>query len=893
MSVPEQTPYKEYTANGSTASFALGFICDSKNDLIVLVDNVAPPVAAWSLVGNNAVFTTAPASGKKIILQRNTAMSRTTNYQSNNNSFRPETINKDIDRVWLKLQELGVADMLLKIYVDRLHGEQKDYIDNKDQLVRNIISDLRNYVNQQDNSLAQSISNLRNHTDQIHSEQKNYIDQQDNQRNSYFENLISQQGVALDQLDDYYNYLMQRLAQIAVDKGWDASFVVDGDKTQKQINASLNKDSSLSIESGFSKNNADKVVSFLEFNKMMAKFQPGAEISIEKPVVVELAGTKSTEIDLQGATLNFKTGGKLTFKGKSTPYLTTNATTDLIRCGTNFKVSSIAGIAIGDLIVVKSPAVLVTGVTLSQTYLVQGVDAATNTIFVMGYIVGDMRADQITSQGLTGNITVECYKLANFIKIRNGKITSINRDDETTEILIDGFRYVDVTGLSPDKPTRTGVNFNYCGVVNIDKCFSIDAGYVANDQGYNLVPTSPAGLSYGYGFLASYCYCVNFVNNHVLAGWHGLDVARGVTFAIAMNNTLHKGAFGLSSHEGQWAFFMQGNTVLGGHALTCRSMELTFKDNTCRGIKERLLIGVGRMQSLVIDDNDIELSTEFPSNWVYFINGYNASCYSNAKPIAIVSDNNIRGISTSTVLTVAKNVKLTGNDFGYAGVNIQLTALDAGGDLVLEDNKHNGVVAQSVYNLTTNFGSITIDGEVDRTTATLSNSAMIYMSAACPKINMLANTTTDKEFIVRNVGNVSLNFDKVIQNKALGGRILNWTSTGTVVDKFIANIERDTLPAANTVTYNTRLRNVFLNKTYSVSKTQDWPSLANNLQQSTTVSISGAAIGDKVQATMDIPLQGTRIWAEVTGANLVTVYQSNNTGATVDLPSGALTIELI
>lgn len=44
------------------------------------------------------------------------------------------------------------------------------------------------------------------------------------------------QGVALDQLEEYCNYLMQRLAQIAVDKGWEASFVVDGDKTQKQIN---------------------------------------------------------------------------------------------------------------------------------------------------------------------------------------------------------------------------------------------------------------------------------------------------------------------------------------------------------------------------------------------------------------------------------------------------------------------------------------------------------------------------------------------------------------------------------------------------------------------------------------------------------------------------------
>lgn len=189
MSVPEQTPYKEYTANGSTTSFALGFICDSKNDLIVMVGGIEPPIATWSLVGNNAVFTAAPASGKKIILQRQTKFERTTNFQGTNNSFRPETINKDIDRVWLKLQELGVADWLMKLYVDRLHQEQKEYIDQKDD------------------------------------ELKNYLIEE-----------IRKQGVALDQLEDYYNYLMKRLAEIAVSGGWDASFVVDGDKNQHQIN---------------------------------------------------------------------------------------------------------------------------------------------------------------------------------------------------------------------------------------------------------------------------------------------------------------------------------------------------------------------------------------------------------------------------------------------------------------------------------------------------------------------------------------------------------------------------------------------------------------------------------------------------------------------------------
>lgn len=119
MAVPEQTPYSEYTGNGVTKSFSLGFICESKDHLIVLVDDIEPPISTWSLSGGNVVFTTAPASGKKIILQRNTAMSRTANYQGYNNSFRPETINKDIDRVWWKLQELGVADWLLGLRIDK------------------------------------------------------------------------------------------------------------------------------------------------------------------------------------------------------------------------------------------------------------------------------------------------------------------------------------------------------------------------------------------------------------------------------------------------------------------------------------------------------------------------------------------------------------------------------------------------------------------------------------------------------------------------------------------------------------------------------------------------------------------------------------------------------
>lgn len=186
MAVPEQTPYIEHTGNGATTSFALKFQCESKDHLIVLVDEIEPPIATWSLTGGNVVFTTAPATGQKITLQRNTPFGRTTDYQSYNNSFRPPAVNKDFDWIWWKLQELGVADWILGARIDAL---------------------------------------------------KNYVDRKDDELKAYLMEEIRKQGVALDQLDEYYNYLMERLAQIAVDKGWDASFVVDGDENQHDINS--------------------------------------------------------------------------------------------------------------------------------------------------------------------------------------------------------------------------------------------------------------------------------------------------------------------------------------------------------------------------------------------------------------------------------------------------------------------------------------------------------------------------------------------------------------------------------------------------------------------------------------------------------------------------------
>lgn len=76
------------------------------------------------------------------------------------------------------------------------------------------------------------------------------------------------------------------------------------------------------------------------------------------------------------------------------------------------------------------------------------------------------------------------------------------------------------------------------------------------------------------------------------------------------------------------------------------------------------------------------------------------------------------------------------------------------------------------------------------------------------------------------------------------------------------------------------------------SATFNWPALAAASQQTTSVTMTGAAIGDYAEASMSVALSGTRLWAEVTAADAVTVYQRNDTAGSVDVASGSLKVRV-
>ena len=74
------------------------------------------------------------------------------------------------------------------------------------------------------------------------------------------------------------------------------------------------------------------------------------------------------------------------------------------------------------------------------------------------------------------------------------------------------------------------------------------------------------------------------------------------------------------------------------------------------------------------------------------------------------------------------------------------------------------------------------------------------------------------------------------------------------------------------------------------SKTFDAPSIASGASTSTTVTVTGAVLGQFATATMSINVSGLTVNAYVSAANTVTVVFANLTGSPVDLVSGTLSV---
>ncbi|WP_284077098.1 hypothetical protein [Acinetobacter nosocomialis] len=251
MSVPAQTPSKEYIANGTTTAFPLEFNCDKAEYLIVTLNGEEAPVGSWTLANDTVTFNVAPLNGVVVNLERNTPFQRTTNYQLYDNSFRPSAVNKDFDLIWWKLQELGYRDQviwlaLVKEIADRIAGDTN---------LQNQINTIEQQVDLNTQDIAKLITDLSQEiADRITGDQilkdmfLSMIDEAINEGTinalaiTHLDSLEALEGVTnvwdgrTIYIKDLGNYRYDALTTSWVKAYQDADNVMDGSESQHQIN---------------------------------------------------------------------------------------------------------------------------------------------------------------------------------------------------------------------------------------------------------------------------------------------------------------------------------------------------------------------------------------------------------------------------------------------------------------------------------------------------------------------------------------------------------------------------------------------------------------------------------------------------------------------------------
>lgn len=107
MTVQATIPYQSYIANGEDIDFYFNFYVENIENLVVKINGEVVGHGSYIyLEEENAIQLIEPPEANQVIeLFRHTALEREIDYDTYTNRLRPETLNKDLDKIWLNLQE--------------------------------------------------------------------------------------------------------------------------------------------------------------------------------------------------------------------------------------------------------------------------------------------------------------------------------------------------------------------------------------------------------------------------------------------------------------------------------------------------------------------------------------------------------------------------------------------------------------------------------------------------------------------------------------------------------------------------------------------------------------------------------------------------------------------
>ncbi|MFI9952681.1 hypothetical protein Q4195_18840, partial [Acinetobacter baumannii] len=178
---------------------------------------VDPTAYIYNEATRSIQFTTAPTDGSDITIERDTTVERTIQYETYNNSFRPDTLNYDFDRIWRVLQEKGIESAKT---LSGLISILEQLSDSDRKIVEAMIEQTRLNITEDTGitALIDLEANKRKEQDKLY----NVLQQ-------------IQAGNLGNELKNYFNTVLATQTPNIFD-GIDTGLIFDGDESQKQIN---------------------------------------------------------------------------------------------------------------------------------------------------------------------------------------------------------------------------------------------------------------------------------------------------------------------------------------------------------------------------------------------------------------------------------------------------------------------------------------------------------------------------------------------------------------------------------------------------------------------------------------------------------------------------------
>jgi hypothetical protein len=511
----------------------------------------------------------------------------------------------------------------------------------------------------------------------------------------------------------------------------------------------------------------------------------GATYRIASAITINRTNGKPVVIDWGGAKV-VASGAGIQFIGNGTAYLNTTLATEIDRDDPSINLTSVAGIAKGDLLEILSPAL--TGGTISTYHYYVVNEVIGNNVFIEGTTVADVKNQQIIDSGQTGSITVAAYRVAAPVTMENATFEIIDPTGVLSGLNFEWHSKINIKNIDFTGKCRQQLRVIFSGQLDVGGCTFRDFGYVEGNSGYVNLPSAPGGLSFGYGTLVSRVWETLFHDNTGLRGWHTVDFSRGSMKALVSDCSFNRNAFAVSTHEGAWYTEVRNCMFDGTGGITLvRGIYGVVQGCHFKGMNEHGIVYGGNMVDVRIADNKIEYNPGV-------VNLFSAVYYDVGGPSTPVAG------AASTGFT--RVFEMVGNTFVgrsrcYAGFNnsadgktvvadnsfmggVSLIALYAGKNTYVRNNSFSNI-DQSAINLVLGSGNpeVVCNGNSQAgDMVTYSNSGLFYLTGSGTPLLHFENNSTETEYLIR--FNSNLTVKSVVNCAGRASRL--FLGTGTVTN---------------------------------------------------------------------------------------------------------------